>query len=160
MALHRFNPRLVKAHFSYLVAEAASLCGVHGNTIHRWIRSGLAICDDERPILILGADLQQFLLQMRAGRKQRCGPGQLFCFGCNAPRVPLGRLVSYRAKSAFNGSLSGRCAQCGTAMHQASSPRKLRETRLHFEVSFTSASPDIADTSEPVVNGDLKTGAN
>lgn len=159
MAAFRFNPRLIKTHRSYLVPEAASACGVTSHTVYRWIKSGLQVCDDEGPILILGRNLQPFLIQMRGRRKQRCGPGQLFCMRCNSPRVPIGRSATYRAKGATTGMLHGKCGQCGTLMFQASSLRKLSETRLHLDISMTSASLDIVDGSEPVTNDDFPEGA-
>jgi hypothetical protein len=44
-------------------------------------------------------------------------------------------------------------------MFQASSLRKLSETRLHLDISMTSASLDIVDGSEPLTNDDFPEGA-
>jgi len=160
MAAFHFNPRLIKKHRSYLVPEAASACGVTSHTVYRWIKSGLTVCEDEGLTLILGRNLQPFLIQMRGRRKQRCGPGQLFCMRCNSPRVPIGRSATYRPKGATTGMLLGRCGQCGTPMFQACSLRKLIEVRLHLDVSMTNASPDIVDGSESLTNDDFPEGAN
>jgi hypothetical protein len=54
------NPNKCRIHRSYTVEEAALLYSVHKRTIRNWIIKGLAICDDKRPLLILGTDLRLF----------------------------------------------------------------------------------------------------
>jgi len=44
------NPRLPKTHRNYSVEEAATLLGVHRNTVREWIRRGLPRIDDGRPL--------------------------------------------------------------------------------------------------------------
>jgi predicted DNA-binding protein (UPF0251 family) len=51
------NPRLVKIHRSYTIAEAAGRCEVHRNTVRQWIKRGLPIINDGKPLLIHGRDL-------------------------------------------------------------------------------------------------------
>ena len=62
------NHRLVKIHRNYTVEEIADLFGIHKNTVRGWVKVGLAISDDKRPMLILGHDLVAFL-QGSPGKK-------------------------------------------------------------------------------------------
>jgi hypothetical protein len=55
MANHRIDPRHVKIHFAYSVAEAAKVLGTHRNTIRLWIKQGLPVADDQRPVVMSGA---------------------------------------------------------------------------------------------------------
>ncbi len=63
------NHRLVKIHRSYTVEEIAHLFGIHKNTVRRWVKAGLAISDDKRPMLILGHDLAA-ISSSSPGKKQ------------------------------------------------------------------------------------------
>ena len=57
----RLNPNLAKIHRNYSIEEVASLFSVHKNTVRGWIKSGLSVCDDQKPMLILGVVLRDFL---------------------------------------------------------------------------------------------------
>ena len=71
MAQRLPNPRLAKIHRNYTVEEVARLYGVHRNTVRQWIkRDGLPICDDGRPVLILGGELAAFLTRKRTRNKR------------------------------------------------------------------------------------------
>jgi hypothetical protein len=84
----RPNHRLVKSHRSYTVEEIARLFAIHKNTVRGWLKTGLRTIDDKRPMLILGNDLIAFLQARRAGKKQRCRPGQMYCVRCRLPKFP------------------------------------------------------------------------
>src|ERR1700686_4134497 len=90
------NHRLVKIHRNYTGEEAARLLNIQKNTARQWIRSGLPTIDDKRPILIRGRELIAFLQIRRAGRKQPCRAGQMYCVRCHSPRFPAGGMVEYR----------------------------------------------------------------
>jgi hypothetical protein len=42
---------------SYTIDEVTRTLEVHRNTVRHWIKAGLPVIDDKRPILILGSDL-------------------------------------------------------------------------------------------------------
>ena len=105
MAARRDNPNLAKIHRSYTVVEAAELYGVHTNTVRRWIKQGLPVCDDRRPTLILGEHLRDFLRRRRQARKRPCGPDELYCARCCAPRRPAGGMVDYEPITSTKGRL-------------------------------------------------------
>jgi hypothetical protein len=75
----RPDRRRVKLLRSYTIDEAARTLEVHRNTVRHWIKAGLRVIDDKRPILILGSDLADFLL----------GPAPAVPTGSNVlPEVP------------------------------------------------------------------------
>jgi len=61
MARHRLRRQCVKVHRSYTVDEASRLLGVAKGTVRRWMTAGLPFLTDQKPALILGADLAAFL---------------------------------------------------------------------------------------------------
>jgi DNA-directed RNA polymerase specialized sigma24 family protein len=52
MGKRRPNYRQVKIHRNYTVEEIASVFGIHKNTVREWIKAGLPVLDDKRPMLI------------------------------------------------------------------------------------------------------------
>jgi len=57
----RCNPNKAKIHRSYTVEEIACLFSIHKNTVREWIKKGLPVCDNQKPMLILGAELREFI---------------------------------------------------------------------------------------------------
>src|SRR5260370_3642863 len=95
MVRHRINPRLVKIHRSYTVDEHARMLGTHKNTVRNWIRDGLPLIDDQRPALIQGRDLAEFLRKRCQAAKHPCPTGYLFCLKCRTPKEPAGQMAEY-----------------------------------------------------------------
>jgi len=119
------NPQLVKIHRSYAVEEVARLLSVHKNTVRAWALRGLPVNDCRRPHLIYGEDLARFLRAERRRRKQPCGPGQMYCLRCRAPRFPSGFSAHYVPTTATSGNLKGSCAECATMMHRGVSLERI-----------------------------------
>jgi DNA-binding transcriptional MerR regulator len=57
----RVNPNLAKIHRAYTVEEVAYLYSVHKNTVRSWIKGGLIVITDKKPLLILGSELKVYL---------------------------------------------------------------------------------------------------
>ena len=109
--MRRFNARRVKIHRSYTVEEAADVFRVHKNTVRDWLRAGLQPIDGRRPILILGRQLASFLHARREHKRQRCRPGELYCFRCRAPRTSAAGRAEYLPITAEFGQSEGMCAR-------------------------------------------------
>jgi hypothetical protein len=92
-----------------LFLELARTLEVHRNSVRHWIKAGLPVIDDKRPILILGADLAEFLWRRRDARRQPCRARQMFCLKCRKPQEPAGRMANFVASSATSGALIGIC---------------------------------------------------
>jgi hypothetical protein len=112
------NPNKCKIHRSYTVEEAALLYGVHKRTIRNWIIKGLAICDDKRPLLILGTDLRFFLQQQRKVNKRKCKPSELYCLKCREPRLPEQYTIEFIEETSTKGRVMAACSVCNSLMNK------------------------------------------
>lgn len=118
MANRRINSRRDKIHRNYTVEEAAKTLGVHKNTVRLWIKQGLPVVDERRPILLQAKAIRAFLENRKAKRKRRLAGSEFFCFKCRAPKVPAGGMVDYATSSADLGNLTGLCPDCETIMNK------------------------------------------
>ena len=139
MSQRRLNPRLAKTHRNYTVEEIACLFGVHKNTVRTWIKSGLPICDDKRPLLILGRDLRFYLQERRNKNKRPCSPDTIYCVRCKEPKTPLGKMVDYEPITNTKGKLVGICPCCNAVMNQFTSLAKLEGIRGLLDVTMPQA---------------------
>ena len=146
MSGRRRNPRQAKTLISYSIADAAELYDVHRQTVRHWLASGLAPIDARRPILIHGSTLNAFHASRRAAAKRPCGPLELYCLGCRAPRRPAGDMADYMPMSAKVGTLSAICPVCGRMMTQRINAAGLSRFRAGLEVSVRPA-PELIKES-------------
>ncbi len=150
------NPRLAKIHRNYTVEEVAGVFGVHRNTVREWVKRGLPTSDGRRPMLILGADLVAFLRARRVKNKRACQPGELYCFGCRAPKAAAGAMADYQPLTATQGNLIAMCADCETIMYRRVNLTKLAQVRGKLDITLPQALPHIDESAEPSVNSDLR----
>src|SRR3989344_4326620 len=150
------NPRLAKIHRNYTAEEIASLYGIHRNTVREWIKRGLSISDDKRPILILGRDLAAFLQAKRVKNKQPCQPGELYCVRCRLPKAPAGGMVDYQPVTETLGNLIAICPDCGSIMNRRVSLAKLEQIRGQMDITMPQALRHIRESAHPSVNSDLR----
>jgi len=153
------NPRLAKTHRSYTVEEVALLFHVHKNTVRQWSKQGLPTCDDQRPMLILGSALREFLHARRAKNKRPCQPGEIYCVRCRAPRKPAGDMAEYQPQTETLGNLVAICPACETIINRRVSLTKLPMVRGPLDITFPQARRHIVESYPPTVNSDLKKGA-
>ncbi len=156
MKPRRPNPRLVKIHRNYSVEEIALLFGVHKNTVRTWIKSGLPLCDDRRPLLILGRDLAAFLKAKREKNKRPCGVGEMYCLRCRTPQKPASNMVDYQALNQKTGNLVAICSVCESIMNRRVSIAKLSLIMGKMEITFPQAEKHISDSTQPTLNSDLR----
>ena len=150
------NPRLVKIHRSYTVEEIARLLGKHKNTVHNWVKEGLATIDDRRPMLILGPDLVEFIKKRRAKNKQSCKPGQLYCVRCRAPKFPWGNMADYEPVTEKFGNLTAICPDCELNINRRVSLARIWEVCGNLDISFPKELRHIVERTKPSVNSDLR----
>lgn len=151
------NPKRVKIHRNYTVDEVAALFPVHKNTVRQWVKEGLPICDDHRPILILGRDLVAFLSFRRTRNKQKCKPGELYCLKCRAPRVPAENMVDYTPQTDLVGNLSAICPDCHSIMNKRVSRSKLDELVRKMDFTFPQGVEHIGESPSPSLHCDFST---
>lgn len=121
----RINPNLCKIHRCYTVEEAAELLGVHKHTIRNWIKNGLPVYDDKKPLLILGSDLKLFIKESLKKNKQPCQLAEIYCFKCRAPRKVQLNTAKFIQHSTTIGRVFGKCCECGSKGHKYFSWRNL-----------------------------------
>lgn len=115
----RYPANRIKQSSSYDPGEIAKLFGVHRNTVLHWLKDGLKAIDDRRPILVHGATLKAFISEKQQARRQKCAPGEFFCFRCRAPRKPWGNVADASWHTDKITKLSGLCCVCETTMHRS-----------------------------------------
>ena len=155
MKKRRPNYRRVKIHRSYTVEDVARLFCIHKNTVRAWVKAGLKTCDDRRPILILGRDIASFLQSRRASKKCRCGPCELYCLRCRAPKTPAGGMVDYEPTSETLGNLKAICPQCYAVMNRRTSLVKLGRFKAAFEITFSQEVRRLTECPRSSVNSDF-----
>jgi hypothetical protein len=121
------NHRLVKIHRNYKVEEIATLFGKHENTIRAWLKDGLETIDKERPVLVLGEVLVDWLKARRSAGKRPCPPGHLYCFKCRAPKLPEDGVVTVQPVSDSVSKIAAVCPTCGGTMYRRASNHRLKE---------------------------------
>jgi len=109
----RINPSRIKQNLTYTIAEAAEVLGVSIAAIRNWVKQGLPIETGQRPFLIYGVDLREFIRSQKQARRYTLRDGELGCFSCDASRPPLNGLVVYAVQTTKTGRLSGVCSVCG-----------------------------------------------
>lgn len=148
----------MKIHRNYSVEDAAKLLHVHKNTIREWIRHGLPVINERRPVLILGSDLSEYLVRRRSSKKRPCGPGQIYCVRCRCPQHPAGDMADYEPITTTSGNLVGMCPVCDALMYRRVNRAKLDAARGNLEVSLAEAQQHIGESSNPSVNRDFTRG--
>ncbi|MGM5057772.1 helix-turn-helix domain-containing protein [Rhizobium sp. 814_E9_N1_1] len=157
MAGRRPNRRAIKRHYSYTVEEAAKVLGVAKGSVRRWLKAGLQHIADQRPFLILGGDLRDFLAK-RDKPKQRCALHEFFCFRCREPRPAAGGLIDYTPRTALSGQLSAICEACETITHKNFSASKLPLLERQAAVSFPQGHPRLNEMGNPRCNDHFEKG--
>lgn len=155
MGRRKINFRRIKVHASYTVEEAARATGAHKNTVRQWIKDGLSVVDDKRPLLILGSVLKQFLKNRRASRRRPCGSTQCYCFRCREPRTPDGNIADYSPITSSSGNLIAICPVCEGLMYRRVGRDGLVRLSGVLEITVRQAAATLEGTSYPSEDCDL-----
>ncbi len=145
------DPRRAKIHFSYTIAEAARLFGVHRNTVRGWLRQGLESIKLGRETIILGADLRAHLARRRTARRIKTPPGAICCLRCRAPRTPAEGLVELLRSVGPTANVRGICGDCGAFMHRRVNVERLADAGFPGLVS-PEVDSHLVDSPNPSLN--------
>lgn len=137
----RANPRAIKAAQAYTIEEAAIALGVSIPTIRAWIRQGLPAMMAQRPYLILGAALREFLQERRKTARVSLAKDQFYCLSCKTARKPFGMMVDYKPKNAQTGEFLALCEACEKPCRRWISNSDLPEFRQIFDIYFSEGTP-------------------
>jgi excisionase family DNA binding protein len=150
------DPRRIKTHRVYTVADVAEALGLHRQTVLRWIKSGALAADQARkPWLVDGAVLKTFLGARRRDGRCRLALAQLYCLGCRVARTPDGRLADFTLTRQGAGTLMGLCPECGAEMYKAVRREDLEPIRAQLDVRIRTAQPRIMGGANAPVTVDL-----
>ena len=142
----RANPRLVKVHRSYTVADVARTLGVHKNTVGQWFEAGLQKNDDQRPILIHGSHLRSFLTDRRVKSKRKCAPGEMYCVRCRSPKKAAGQMADYVPITSTLGNLEGLCPDCDSMMNRRVRRDGVGSMKGELEITFRHGLPQVNES--------------
>jgi hypothetical protein len=137
MMPRRISAIRVKANRNYTVEEAADVAGATPQTVRAWIKRGLPAMNGQRPVLILGSALKEFLARAEADRKRPLQVGEFFCLGCKSARAPALAMADYVALSANHGFLRAFCAVCEGPCTRVVSAAALPAWRAISEIDGT-----------------------
>lgn len=152
------NPNRAKIHRNYTVEEVALLFNVHKNTVRGWIKSGLPACTEQRPALILGYQLREFLQSKRQVRKRKCRLFEIYCLRCREPKRPAGNMVDFEPRNDESGRLVGLCPDCDGVINRYVSTAGLDPISEYLEVRVPKALKHINKRSHALVNSDFSKG--
>lgn len=156
MPVKRINPRLAKVHRSFTVYELADVLGVHKHTVRGWIKRGMPVISDAKPILILGHEFQAWWQRERKAAKRPCQPGHMYCFKCREPKKPALAMVEYTATNSATGNLKAICETCGTMMHRRTRLADLAVRMPGLDVQITLAPSSIVERARLSPNYDKR----
>ena len=130
----RYNPNKCKINRNYSISEIAVLYDVHKNTVKTWLKRGLKRIDNQRPYIILGRELKQFVKDLRTINKRPCELGEIYCMKCRMPRVPAQGSTIFEAESPRYGRIKSSCNVCNSAMNRYFRVTDLLVLQRHFTV--------------------------
>jgi hypothetical protein len=151
------NPdrRRIRIRRTYSVPEVAALLEVHVHTVRRWLKSGLSSIDGQSPTLIHGAELRRYLDARAQGRKQKCGPDEMYCLSCRAPRLPVLGSVHIADLNEKTLRLAGVCCTCAGKICRAGSASRLQDYTASFG-PLQRQTPSLKGSSIPLLDDDSK----
>ena len=150
----QYNVRLIRRDLSYTVEEIVACLGVHENTVRDWIRKGLAVLDDKRPLLVHGAILIAFLRERQSARQVKLAVHEFYCVKCRCARSASDGKASVLPRNSLTVNISATCAVCLTTVHKVSNLKKLHQYRQIFDFT-TLGEQHIFDTQTTSVNCDF-----
>jgi len=132
------NARLtgIKALRCYRVEEAAEVSGVSPRTIRNWIANGLPIFDSDRPLLIRGDDLRDYIKGTRASRKVKTALDEFYCLACRKARKPAGGFADCNVKDG-RAILTALCAVCEIVVYKPVSMAQLPQIERLLDLAIT-----------------------
>jgi len=91
---------------------------------------------EQRPYLILGEALKDFLQARAKSRRSKLQPAELYCLTCKCGREPMGRLVDCTLQTSTTARLTGLCESCGGMCNRMISQSKIDEFGRIFELQI------------------------
>lgn len=136
----KYKTKLIKTRESYTSKQISVLLNVHPKTVQLWVKECLPTITN-KPILIMGFDLKQFLDNKQKNRKCKLEPDEFYCTKCRkAVRSTDNDVwIEYTNKTIGKNNykeivIKGICDECLTKVNRFSHSGKLEEIKEHFDV--------------------------
>jgi len=156
----RLRIEAIKIHRSYRIEELARVVGVAKGTVSRWIKDGLSVVDERRPILIRGIVAKAFLKERIAKKKRPSLPGQMYCMKCRVSRWPALNFAELRPWNDSSGSLTAICSTCESIMYRSVSYQSYCVSIGDLEVSVPKGLKRLIWNGNPTLNDNFERGKN
>lgn len=137
-----YNIRLIKHRESYSLKQISEVLKVHQRTVQEWRHEGLKTISNEKPFLVMGYDLKEFLNKKLKSRKTKLVVNQFYCTKCRQAvasekdEVHIISLNKTIGKQGFKGlMIKGVCQKCGTKLNKFSHDGKLEELKCTFKIT-------------------------
>lgn len=137
-----YNIRLVKHRESYTLKQISEMLNVHLRTIQEWRKEGLKTISTEKPFLVMGYDLKEFLIKKLESRKTKLEANQFYCTKCRNSvtsknnKVYLASLNKTIGNQGFIGLIvKGICQEFGTKLNKFSHEGRLEELKSTFSIT-------------------------
>ncbi len=130
----RHNCNRIKKNYPYSIGELVESLKIHKNTAHNWIKEGLKTIDNQKPYLVHGSDLREFLQKRQDAQKAKCRDEEFFCVKCQKRQKPFGNLVDIFMFTKTRGNLQGICEDCDTKIFKGFGIKKLNLIKKTFDV--------------------------
>lgn len=131
----RYNHRNLRIHRNYTYGEISRKLHISKKTIRNWIVKGLPVLNDQRPFLIQGKDLVDFLKHRRVPQRP-CALNELYCFKCRCPNKPFEAIAEYLPLTPLSGQLKANCASCKTVTYKNISLAQVDLIESEIKVNF------------------------
>jgi hypothetical protein len=129
------NPMAVKSALTYEISEAAAALGKNPATIRNWIKDGLPVMASQKPYLISGEAIREYLRAKYKDAKTPLAPSELYCPACKAGREPVDGLVTFHRQTSKMALLKGECMRCSATAARFISMSRHAEFTQTFKIS-------------------------
>lgn len=90
----KHNPRYININYYYTMQDIVSMFNVNKRTVYRWFSCGLKYYSKQKPYMVFGVDLKQFLESRNTKYKINTKPYEFACFRCKKATVPFDNEIS------------------------------------------------------------------
>lgn len=125
----------IKSFRTYTIVEAAEVSGVSPRTIRNWAADGLRVMDAERPVLIRGDDLRDFIKAKRESRKTKTSPNTFYCVCCRKTRKAAGGFADCTIKD-NRATLTALCETCSTIISKPIAEARIPEIARTLDLTI------------------------
>lgn len=116
---------------------------LHPQTVYQWIKDGLPVEGNGKPILIYGNDLKKFLANLNKSNKCQTVFEQMFCMGCKEGKDPYKKQIHLEQAKGFV-KAKAVCQTCKKIMNKGYKMDDIPKLRDIFRVVDVSQLYDCA----------------